>query len=50
MKYGLEEWYRGSGELDHPGINNMGEEYGEWIEGGETVTNPPCSPGLEDGN
>ena len=22
---------------------------GEWVEGGETVTYPPCPPGLEDG-
>ena len=23
---------------------------GEWVEGGETVTYDPCSPGLEGGN
>ena len=48
MKHGLEEWYRESGELDHGGINNMGEKCGEWIEDGDTVTYDPCPPGLEE--
>jgi antitoxin component YwqK of YwqJK toxin-antitoxin module len=51
VKHGLEEWYRESGELSRGGINNMGEECGEWISllrGRQTY--PPCPPGLEDGN
>ena len=29
---------------------NMGKECGEWFEGGDINTYPPCPPGLEDGN
>jgi len=50
VKHGLEEWYRESGELDHGGINNMGQKCGEWIEDGDPKTYPPCPPGLEAGN
>jgi len=30
------------------GTYNMGEECGEWMEEGETVTYLPCPPDLED--
>jgi antitoxin component YwqK of YwqJK toxin-antitoxin module len=44
------EFYRSNGQLAWKGTYNMGQECGEWIEDGETVTNDPCPPGLEDGN
>jgi hypothetical protein len=44
------ESYHENGQLVWKGTYNMGEECGEWIEEGETVTYPPCPPGLEDGN
>ena len=39
-----------TGQLQEKGPSNMGEECGEWIEDGETVTFDPCPPGLEGGN
>ena len=38
------------GQFLENGTFNMGERCGEWLEDGETVTYPPCPPGLEDGN
>ena len=38
------------GQFLEKGTFNMGERCGEWIEDGETVTYPPCPPGLADGN
>ena len=32
------------------GAFNMGEQCGEWVENGETMTYDPCPPDLEDGN
>ena len=39
-----------TGQLQEKGTSNMGEECGEWLEEGETVTYDPCPPGLEGGN
>ena len=36
------EFYDENGQLQTMGTYNMGEECGEWIEDGETVTYPPC--------
>ena len=44
------EEYHENGQLGAKGTFNMGEQCGEWIEDGETVTYPPCPPGLADGN
>jgi len=47
---GPAELYDENGQSLSEGIWNMGEECGEWIIDGETVTHDPCPPGLEDGN
>ena len=47
---GPAEAYYENGQLVERGAFNMGEKCGEWLEDGETVTCPPCPPGLEDGN
>jgi antitoxin component YwqK of YwqJK toxin-antitoxin module len=47
--YSFASYYE-NGQLFRMGTYNMGEECGEWIEDGETVTYPPCPPGLADGN
>ncbi|MBT3775095.1 MAG: hypothetical protein HOF87_11160 [Gemmatimonadales bacterium] len=39
------ETYNGNGQLQSRGTLNMGEQCGEWIEDGETVTYDPCPPG-----
>jgi antitoxin component YwqK of YwqJK toxin-antitoxin module len=39
-----------NGQLWERGTWNMGEECGEWIIDGETVTYAPCPPDLADGN
>jgi len=49
-RHGPGEGYYENGQLVFKGTFNMGKRCGEWIENGETVTYPPCSPGLEDGN
>jgi len=36
--------------LGTKGTYNMGEKCGEWFEGGETKTYPPCPPDLEGEN
>ena len=36
------ESYHESGQLCLRGTYNMGVKCGEWIEGGKTVTYPPC--------
>jgi len=33
-----------TGQLQEKGTSNMGEECGEWLEDGETVTYDPCPP------
>ena len=38
-----------TGQLQEKGTSNMGEECGESIEDGETVTYDPCPPDLEGG-
>ena len=43
------EVYDDFGQLQFKGTWNMGEECGEWIERGETVTYDPCPPDLADG-
>ena len=49
--HGLFEGYHEDGRLNERGNADMGEPCGEWIYGaGETVTYPPCPPGLADGN
>ena len=48
--HGLSESYDENGQLESKGTYNMGEDRGEWIEDGETVTYDPCPPGLENGN
>jgi hypothetical protein len=49
--HGPYESYYEDGQLEGKGTFNMGEPCGEWTdEAGETVTYPPCPPGLEDGN
>ena len=47
---GPSEFYDENRQFQGRGTYNMGEGCGEWIEYGETVTYPPCPPGLEDGN
>ena len=47
---GPNESYRENGQLEQKGTYNMGEQCGEWIEDGETVTYDPCPPDLADGN
>ena len=44
------ENYYENGQLRAQGELNMGGRCGEWIADGETVTYPPCPPGLKDGN
>ena len=39
------ERYAENGQLESTGTWNMGEQCGEWIEDGETVTYDPCPPG-----
>ena len=39
------ERYYENGQLEERGTYNMGEQCGEWIEDGETVTYPPCPHG-----
>ena len=48
--HGPYERYQKDGILLVSGTQNMGVKCGEWIEDGETVTYPPCPPGLADGN
>jgi hypothetical protein len=49
--HGPYESYYEDGQLEGKGTFNMGEPCGEWTdEAGETVTYPPCPPGLADGN
>jgi hypothetical protein len=38
------EQYYENGQLEEKGTYNMGEQCGEWIENGETVTYDPCPP------
>jgi antitoxin component YwqK of YwqJK toxin-antitoxin module len=47
---GPTEGYEDNGQLFYMGTKNMGEECGEWIIEGRTVTYDPCPPDLEDGN
>jgi antitoxin component YwqK of YwqJK toxin-antitoxin module len=47
---GLIEYYHDNGQLGTKGTYNMGEKCGEWFEGGETKTYPPCPPDLEGEN
>ena len=49
-KNGPYEFYHGNGHLAEKGAFNMGEQCGEWVENGETMTYDPCPPDLEDGN
>ena len=44
------ETYHDNGQLREKGTYKDWEKCGEWIEDGETVTYPPCPPGLADGN
>ena len=44
------ELYHENGQLRLRGTYDMGVKCGEWFEDGETVTYPPCPPGLADGN
>lgn len=41
---GLSENYYENGQLEERGSFNMGEQCGEWIEDGETVTYDSCPP------
>ena len=56
LLHGPYEDYDENNQLYSMGSYNMGEQCGEWItlseylEGTETVTHPPCSPGPEDRN
>ena len=47
---GPTEGYYENGQLWMKGTYKDGEKCGEWLEDDETVTYPPCPPGLEGGN
>lgn len=49
-KNGPYEFFHENGQLAEKGAFNMGEQCGEWVENGETITYDPCPPDLEDGN